>query len=233
MRFLLLSLLLLSSAFAVNAQTISIELTVSDTMLIKADYFHFRVNIIPEYDTVYDTTGMRDPDYAKKKADRQRQKQLDYQLKIENSLKENGFFLEPITLNELTFRNANQNFFAVSTNSLKAIQYLVKLTSAERGVSFNLLHVGSKEEEEKYKQLFKKVLTKAKEKAAFVASLQNKKVTGILSITDKRLDNLYAYTAVSLLAGSPIRKDSSTITDEGILNAFPIMTTITVKFSVQ
>lgn len=234
MRTLIFSLLFLSSFVTATAQNNVIELTVSDTMLIKADYFHFRINIIPEYDTVYDTTGMRtDPDYMKKRAERQRQKQADYQLKIENNLKENGFFTEPITLNELTFKNANQYFFTVSTNSLKAVQYLLKVSSAERGIAFNLLHIGSKEEEEHYKRLFKKVLTKAKEKAAFVAGLQNKKVTGILSITDKRLENQYGYTAITLLSGSTIRKDNGAITEEGILNAFPIMSTITVKFSVQ
>lgn len=233
MRSLILSLLLLSSAATVHAQNNVIELTVTDTMLIKADYFHIRVNVMPDYEASLDTTGMRtDPDFARKRAEKLQRKQEEHQRKIESNLKENGFFTEPITINELAFRNAPQYFFTVSTNSIKALQYLIKLSSTERGVSFNLLNLSAKDEDDQYKQLFKKVLAKARERASFIAGLQNKKITGVLSISDKRLENQYGYTAASLIGGAVIRKDSVK-TEEGILNLFPITSTITVKFSMQ
>ncbi len=233
MRRLVSILLLMISILNADAQKNVIELTVSDTMLIQADHFQFRVNVSLEYDMTTDTVGMRtDPDYIRKRAERQRQRLIDHTQKIESNLKENGFFTEPITLSELNFRSSNISSFNISTNSIKAIQYLIKLTTTEKGISFNLINLSAKDEEEHYKKLFKKLLAKAKERAAYIAGLQQKKVTGILSLGEKRFENPYGFNSLTLLAGMPMRKDNIAAVD-GILNLFPIINTIQIKFSIQ
>lgn len=233
MRILFFFLVLIASSTQLLAQNNTIELTISDTLHIEGDYFHFRITVTPDYEMHVDTIGMRtDPNYGKNRMDRQKQRQIDFQQAIENKLKENGFFTTPLSIGELTFRSNSPAIFNVSTNSIKAVQYLIQLASKERGIAFTLIGLSGKNEDEASKKLFKKVLAKARERANYIASLQNKKVTGIVSITDRRLENPYGYATVSLVTGMIMRKEN-TQTEDSILNKFPITNTIVVRFSIQ
>lgn len=232
MRSLLFTLALLITSSQLHAQNNVIEITISDTLHVEGNFFHFRITVTPDYEMQIDTMGMRtDPNYAKNRMDRQKQRQIDYQQSIEKKLKENGFFTSPLSLAELAYRNNGQGIFMASTNSTKAIEYLLQVTNKERGVAFSLTNVSGKNEEEASKKLFQKVLTKARERANYIASLQKKKVTGILSVIDKRLENPYGYATASLLGGV-IQKEKSQ-NEEFLLNKFTISNTVTVRFSVQ
>ncbi len=233
MRKIVLLLFIMVLGVSSYAQNSYIELTVTDTMLVKADYFHLRVNIVPDYDNTIDTIGLKtDPDYYKNKLERQRQKQLEQVHKVEILLKENGFLLEPIALGELNYKSSVPFSSVVTTTNTKALQFLLNLSKTGKGITFNLLNVGSKNEEEKYNKLFKKVLDKAKEKATYIASLQNKKLGGIISLIDKRLESTYSYVNAALITGYGVRKENI-VAENGIYDMYPISNTIVIKFALK
>lgn len=221
------------------AQNNTLEVTVSDTALVKADYFVFRVQFTPDMgynSATTDTTGMRtDPTaYYRRQQEKQRQMVQELSQQMENKIKNIGFTIEPTSLGEIGYRSSLNSWINATTNSIKAVHDLLELIKTERSVSVNIIQLSGKEEDAVNAALLKKLMAKARERAQIVAATMGKKVVAVVSMSDRKSDQwngVYSNPAM-LLNSIPIRKDGS-LAEHGIIPYYPISNSITVKFTVQ
>ncbi len=228
---------LLSAAFnTLHAQNNYVEVSVTDTVLLNADYFVFRVNATSELDYNYniDTAGIRtDPNYYRKFAERQRLKQLDALKAIEIKLKETGFLLDPVVLSDLAYRNNAALNLIVSTHSSQAVTALNELVKTEKGFGFSLTQVGSSQEDAYTAKLMQKLMAKARVKANELARLSGKKIISILSVSDKRNDQpAYQLNNLSVINSLGIDRQKGA-GEKGIYTAYPLQGTLFVRFIWQ
>ncbi len=219
-----------------NAQVNYVEVSVNDTVQLKADYFILRVSSSGEMDYNYnpDTTGMRtDPNYYRKAADRQRQKQMDALKAIEGKLKDAGFALEPLLLSDFAYRNSMVVNLSISTHSVTALAALNELIKTEKGLTCNLTQVSSSQEDAVSTKLIQKLMARAKVKANELARQAGKKILAIISVSDKRSDvPVYALNNMMLLNSLGIDRQNSP-GEKSINTNYPLQGSLTVKFAWQ
>jgi hypothetical protein len=219
-----------------QAQNNYVEVSVNDTVQLNADYFVFRVTATGDIDySAYntDTAGMRtDPNYYRKFAERQRQKQQDAIKAIELKLKDLGFALEPVVLSDLAYRNNGALNLSVSTHSLQAVNALNELVKTEKGLGFSLTQIGSTQEDSFMAKLMQKLMAKAKAKANELARLSGKKITSIISVNDKRGDQpAYLLNNIGLLNSLGIDRQKGI--SESIYPVYPLQGILVVRFAWQ
>lgn len=191
MKSLLLPILFLCAcSLTAGGQNNYVEVSVTDTVQVKADYFVFRINANPEYNAyaATDTTGMRaDPaGYYQRNAERQRQRQQEAYKAVEQKLKDAGFALEPQTLADWTFRNANMLNITIATHDINTLAVLDKMIRTEKNMSCNLLQVSSSRENAETERLMQKLMTKARERATQLANKAGKKLLSVISVSDRK-----------------------------------------------
>jgi hypothetical protein len=219
-------------------QNNTLEVSVSDTALVKADYFVFRIQASPDMGSVgtVDTTGMRsDPTaYYRRQQEKQRQMIIEMAQQMENKIKNLGFTIEPTSLGEIGYRSSVNSWFNATTNSIKSVHDLLELIKTERSVNINILQLASKEEDAVNASLLKKLMAKARERAQIIAATMGKKVLAVVSMSDRKSDQWNGmYTNPTMLLNAiPIRKDGI-VAEHGIIPYYPISNSITVKFTVQ
>jgi hypothetical protein len=227
----------LSIAFnALHAQNNYVEVSATDTVQLYADYFVFRINVTGDLDYGYnaDTTGIRtDPNYYRKFAERQRQKQQDALKAIEIKLKELGFLFEPVVLSDLAYRNNATLISSVSTHSLQAVAALNELVKTEKGLGFSLTQIGSSQEEIFTAKLMQKLMTKARARANELARISGKKITGIISVSDRRNDQpAYVPNGMALINSLSIDRQKGA-GENSIYPAYPLQSSLFVRFAWQ
>ncbi|MES2003798.1 MAG: hypothetical protein V4450_04705 [Bacteroidota bacterium] len=219
---------------SLSAQSNYVEVSVTDTIQVKADYFVFRFNLNPDIDVQPDTTGMRtDPNYYRKVAEKTRQRQVEAAKVLEQKLKDAGFNTEATTLSDWVFRNSYGFSIYATTRDVASFGVLDKLMKTERGITCNLTQISSTQENIQADRLSKKLMDKARAKASFLAAEAKKKLLSVIAVSDKKTEliNYSNINNVSLLASLGI--DKTVVKDGGINPLYPVQGSLTVKFGWQ
>jgi hypothetical protein len=227
---ILLSCIVISTA---HAQNNYVEVTVNDTVQVKADYFVFRVMINPDNDyNNADTAGMRtDPmGYYRKIETKRQERQKDAFKAMETKLKNEGFSVEPLTLGDFAYRNSLTNFLLISTRSVDRLNTLNEMVKTEKGLNLQLTQITSSQEDAAVLRLQQKLMAKAKTKAAELAKLTGKKISGIISVSDRRNDQApYLQNNISQVTALGVERVN--VPGEKINASYPMTGALVVRFS--
>lgn len=221
-----------------HAQNNYVEVSVTDTVQVKADYFVFRINANPEYDAYAapDTTGMRaDPaGYYRRIAERQRQRQQEAYKAVEKKLRDAGFALEPQTLADWSYRNSNMLNIAIATHDVNTLAILDKMIRSEKNMTCNLTQISSSKESAETERLLQKLMTKARERATQLANKAGKKLLSVISVSDKR-GEFPGYPQTSNMNLLNTLGIDRTVSSEntGVNTRYPIQNSLVVRFAWQ
>jgi hypothetical protein len=169
-----------------GAQANYIEVAVSDTVLVAADQFLFHLMVFPDaiYTEADTVQAGRSVNYLRREKEmRQRQKKaIDA---YEAWLKASGFIASlPNIPDMMASRGYGNYFLAYHLTSIEELKRFQNLLKEEPSINAVLQSATNRQEEEHQKRLYSKLMDKARMKAAYLATLSGKKITGILSVSD-------------------------------------------------
>jgi hypothetical protein len=217
-----------------------VEVTVRDTVMLKADYFlyTFLVNNYSYYDATVDTLSTEDVQ-GKGSATQRLEKEF---ASIMNELKQNNFKLySPTLIDSLTINNANSGVMRAAAliisdlDSLKLANSILKKSEKVMAYVQGKKAVTSEDE----KRLYKKLLDAANKQANSIATLAGRKIKQVESVTEKQDESGYTtYPPLSSLGASEIPGWHTTIGIPDFAPSskeiyYPVSNTLTVRFSLQ
>jgi hypothetical protein len=215
------------------AQSNYVEVTVSDTLIVKANEFIYRLNYLMDQSSVpFDTSKMRDLTYAAKRSDLIRQKANESFKDLQTKIKNEGFILLPISLNEAFNKYGNniQNLaLVVDIPSLDQLFKFYGLIKNDKNIQGGIQVAKLKDEVKYIHILYKKLLLKARSEANYLAGLNNKKIVALASISENRFgySNIPIYQPNTLpLASVPVINLDDKLVSIGV----SLQNSITVKY---
>ncbi|MES2847842.1 MAG: hypothetical protein V4685_02215 [Bacteroidota bacterium] len=243
----LLSIVLLLSGLQGFAQQKFIEVTVSDTVLIKPDCFMYRISL-SRSDNALDTMAYTNPDTYKllllAKAVAQRTK-LD---SLKKQLKQKNFRCVPASIKEAYQFNTdymyggfNYYFVDVITNTTDSIKLLYNIVSENRDLSGAFIESFTLNKAPYEKRLYQKLLASAQTKAETLALLSKRKVGAVISITEgkeKESQGWTIYPPLSAIADSAAPGWHTTInepnyTTNETVNNYVMVNSLVVKYALE
>lgn len=195
-----LLLLAILACFCAKAQSKFVEVTVNDTLLVKADLFVYRIRVLLPSETRRnsDTAApRRSPQGRQQRIAEDRQEQQQHYNQLAALLQQQGFRLKPPTLRERSRIGYDYDYFVltVETGSADSLQRLVQLVEKDKDVNGTLSAALVTHEENYMPALYKKLLEKAGKKAMALALATGHQLGEVLTVSENRLNT--GWTAYS------------------------------------
>jgi hypothetical protein len=218
-----------------------IEVTVQDTVMLKADYFLYTF-VINNFSYEADIVDTLSSDVVPEKKETAAQRLEKEFTSIVLELKKNNFKMySPTLIDSLTINAAAAGIIRTGTliisNSDSLILANKILKQNEKVVAY--IQGGKTVTADDEKRLYKKLLEAATKQAKSIAILAGRKIKQIESVTEKENESGYtAYPPLSSLGASVIPGWHTTIGTPGFAFSskeiyYPIGITLTIKFSLQ
>lgn len=232
-----------------NSQEKYIEVTVSDTVWVKPNQFVYTISVNPAaLEDTQDTTAGNFLFYHKKQLESgKRQKQILDSVKL--ALVKEGFFILPVSIRYVYSTNNSDflNSVDVLTSSNDSVKTLFNLVHSNPALTGDIGAVFSTKEDDYNALLLKKIISKAKNKAAELAKLSAIKVGNIISVkedpTDYTNGRWTAYPPLSALSGkqrfqleeafAPRRYYDFSDDNLQVTDLYKLQNTIVVRFAAQ
>ena len=233
------------------AQQKFIEVTVSDTVVARADVFVYKITLIPDED--YSSLG-GSPKYQEQvEAVAQRRKvKLRHTFdSLRSALKAQGFVLYKSSLEEsvnIYQRDVSVLSLRVLTHSVDSLEMLSRQLQRQEGLTGYLEVAMAAHDSVFQKRLFKKNLEKAWAKAESIANYSNQHVRGVLTVTENKDEGgatggWTAYPPLSYMAESVIPGWHTSIKapvnivppepEPSSLDWYPIAGAFTIRFWIE
>jgi hypothetical protein len=173
---------------SLHAQSQFVEVTVSDTAIVKADEFLYRLNFNADQTLIpFDTAKGKDPQYSIKRYEALRQKSEELFHEYESKIKNEGFEILPMSVNEAMNKMPYPiNSFVVDVRSPESLLKLYDMVKNDRSVNGSIQTIKVSNEDAASNKLYKKLMAKARAKAGYLAKLNNKRIISLISFSDSR-----------------------------------------------
>jgi hypothetical protein len=232
MKLTLIVLILLACGRSI-AQQKFIEVTVSDTVLTKADLFVYKI-VLTSFEDLDQRTQMKT------------QRTFD---SLKSVLSAEGFVLiSPSLAESYNISRPEMSFLwtHILTHSIDSLGILYRQLRSQKGLT-GLLELAVAQQDSAYQaKLYKKILDKAREKAETIAAQSNQHVQGVLAVTENKGEKdgtggWTSYPPLSDIATSVIPGWHTTIlspakgiiADPSLAGWYPLAGTFTVRFGVE
>jgi len=251
MKLNLILLTILCCCSRAIAQQKFIEVTVSDTVVARADVFVYKVSLIPGED--YSSPGGYPKDQRQAEAmDQRRKVKLRHTFdSLRSALKGQGFVLYKPSLEEsvnIYQREVSMLSVRVLTHSVDSLEILSRQLQRQEGLTGFLEVAVAAHDSVFQKRLFKKNLEKAWAKAESIANYSNQHVRGVLTVTENKDEGgasggWTSYPPLSYMAESVIPGWHTSIKapvnivppdpEPSSLDWYPIAGTFTIRFWIE
>ena len=247
-----LNLTLLAILFCCHgmAQQKFIEVTVSDTVLAKADLFVYQIMLTPEEDFAEferPSKNQRSMEDIRQERQMKGQRSLD---SLKSALMAEGYMLVKPSLEEsfnIYQREMRIPSISIMTRSVDSLTTLCHQLQHQKGL-VGILQVAIASHDSSYQdKLFKKILDKARKKAQSIADFSNLHIQGVLAVTENKTEGREvggwtSYPPLSDLAESIVPGWHTTvnstlknivIADLSSIGWYPLAGSFTVRFWVE
>lgn len=230
------------------AQQKFIEVTVSDTVLAKADLFVYKILLTPD-DDFSEFGGYSKNHHSMEDVIQQRQLKTGRMFdSLQSALKAEGFALFKSSLEDsVNIYQRDMPFFLIRiiTRSVDSLGILYRQLRHQKGLTGFLELAIAAHDSSYQKKLFKKILEKAWRKAESIATYSDQNVRGVLTVTEKKkeegvTDGWTSYPPLSALTDvipgwhTTLKTPSSIVlADPSAMGWYPLAGTFTVRFLVE
>lgn len=240
----ILSILLCCNAMA---QQKFIEVTVSDTVLVKADLFVYKIALAPDREYSEVDTTPRSPQLLEAMIQQRLQNSRRSFDSLRSALSAGGFVLYKSSLEDsFNIIQSDVYYFSmrIMTHSADSLAMLYRRLRDVKGLAGYLELAVAAHDSSYQKKLFKKILGMARIKAETIAAYSDQRVRGVLAVTENKADGgetggWTSYPPLSALTESVIPGWHTTIRPANIIPAssamgwYPLAGTLTVRFGIE
>jgi outer membrane protein OmpA-like peptidoglycan-associated protein len=234
-----------------HAQEKFIEVTVTDTAMVKPDQFIYQLMLIPDENFETDTLRYADPVAFRKNSASLKNKRSQQMDSLKQELRKMGFNIFPPNLAEQFNYSAASDFYSAgltvltgTTDSLKLLVSMIKKNKSFAGV---VTSVFARDETSWFKGLHKKIMQQAERNAGDLALLSGRKLGKIISVIQNKetkekssgwaiyppLSSLYSDTVPGWHTEIKNRNDFVTFSSDEISTRYAIQDTLVVRFAME
>lgn len=216
-----LNLVLVLSFFIVKSQSY-IEVIVTDSVMVKADYFVYGFYADKNVSLVDDV----DPLTSVEKSRRKTRSTVD---SLKTVLIAKGFRFLPSSIRDSVFiAEYSTKVHKLVTYSVDSLAQAYVIIAAAKNVNAYLFEATSKNQSTALKKLYIKILAFAHQQAEMIAAASGSKPGNVLSITEKPAE----YPSLSTI-GATVAGWHTSVGPELVGDWFPLTKTFTVRYSLK
>lgn len=234
-----------------HAQEKFIEVTVTDTAMVKPDQFIYQLMVIPDESFETDTLRYADPGAYRQNLASLKNKRAQQMDSLKQELKKMGFNIFPPSLAEQVNYTAAADLYpsglTVLTGNTDSLKLLVSIVKKNKSLGGMVTSVFARDEISWFKKLDKKLMQQAERKAGELAQLSGKKLGKVISViqnkeTKEKSTGWTIYPPLSSLYSDAVpgwhteiknRNDFVTFSTDEVSTRYAIQDTLVVRFAME